>query len=166
VNDQIPSLTRDLPGLARSIVAVLAIAILATIAGGCANSGTGTHEKPVDAREGERGEPGASAVTSSRAANKINLPRSRQLAAREEGRRACRGLTALQVAKRNERAAVKAGVRPNFANSAVKPVSGTEDSPAYARLVASLYATTLPPVDRPSAAMGCVEELASPSGGN
>jgi hypothetical protein len=79
--------------------------------------------------------------------------------ARALGRAACRGLTPSEAAVRYRRAARKAGVTLHFAELVVHPSAATRRSPGYPRLVASLYATTVPEAQRVGAAAGCAEEL-------
>jgi hypothetical protein len=86
-------------------------------------------------------------------------------AAREAGRLACRGKTPLQAAHRYLPAAKRAGVRRHFATLVADPPAAIADSSGYPRLVAALYATTVPGPERREAAAGCAEELAAPGRG-
>jgi hypothetical protein len=86
-------------------------------------------------------------------------------AARESGRKACAGMTALEAAKHFAVPARLAGTDKQFAELVAEPSPSTESSPGYPRLVAALYATTVPAVQREQAAAGCAEELTPPSGG-
>jgi hypothetical protein len=78
-----------------------------------------------------------------------------------KGRRACQGLTPLQAAQRYRKAARRAGATKLFIASVAEPDPATETSPGYPRLVAALFATTVPPRDQTEAAAGCAEELAA-----
>lgn len=86
-------------------------------------------------------------------------------AARAIGADACAGITPLEAASRFEAAAVKAGVDEEFAKYVAEPPASTVNSPGYPRLVAAIYASTLPEKQRTEAAAGCAEALASPSTG-
>jgi hypothetical protein len=96
-------------------------------------------------------------------------PASEQLppaaGARRAGQRACAGMTPLEAARHFEGPARKAGVKVNFAKFVAQPPSSTINSPGYPRLVAAIYASTLPPKQRAEAAAGCAERLALSSSG-
>ena len=79
--------------------------------------------------------------------------------AREVGRTACEGMTPLEAAARYEVRARAAGVGREFARYVAHPPASVERSNGYPRLVAALYASTLPGGDRGAAAAGCTEEL-------
>lgn len=81
-------------------------------------------------------------------------------AIRAAGRRACKGMTPLEVARHYEAAARKAGVTKRFAKLATEPSAKVESSSGYPRLAAAIYATTTPEKGRAQAAAGCAEELA------
>lgn len=81
--------------------------------------------------------------------------------AREAGRRACAGMEPQEAAHLYAKAALKAGVRKRFADLVTEPTEAIEGSPGYPRLVAALYATTVPEARRAQAAAGCAEELAA-----
>jgi len=59
-------------------------------------------------------------------------------------------------------AARRAGAHRRFIALVTEPTPAVERSPAYPRLVAAFYATTLPEPQRALAAAGCAEELAAP----
>jgi hypothetical protein len=80
---------------------------------------------------------------------------------REAGREACRGASPLEIARRYEASATDAQVRKRFAELVAHPTAALEKSPGYPRLVAALYASTVPVAQRAQAAAGCAEELAS-----
>jgi hypothetical protein len=80
---------------------------------------------------------------------------------REVGRAACAGMTPQQAAKRFELVARRSGVGKQFAAFVADPPPTVENSPGYPRLVAAVYAATLPAPQRADAAAGCAEELAS-----
>jgi hypothetical protein len=73
----------------------------------------------------------------------------------------CGGMTPREAARQFEAPARRAGVSAQFATSVVHPSAAVESSPGYPRLVASLYAVTLPVSKRPAAAAACAKELAS-----
>lgn len=81
---------------------------------------------------------------------------------RAAGQRACHGLSALEAAHRFAVDARRAGVRQLFIAEVNHPAPAVEGSAGYPRLVAALYATTLPARVRAEAAAGCAEELAVP----
>jgi hypothetical protein len=81
--------------------------------------------------------------------------------ARQAGREACEGLAPIDAARRFRSSARRAGVTKRFAALVSEPTPEVEASPGYPRLVASLYATTLPGRVRAAAAAGCAEELAA-----
>jgi hypothetical protein len=81
--------------------------------------------------------------------------------AREVGREACRGASPLEIARRYEAPATDANVRKSFAKLVAHPTAALQKSPGYPRLVAALYASTVPVARRALAAAGCAEELAS-----
>jgi hypothetical protein len=85
--------------------------------------------------------------------------------ARAAGRRACHGQTPVEVAQRFRAIAQRPGERRQFAALVVDPTPTVEESPGYPRLVAALYATTVPTPGREQAAAGCAEELAAASHG-
>lgn len=101
-----------------------------------------------DAAGGDPGEPASGARP---------VPRG---SAYDAGRRACRGLTPLEAARRFGEKASRAGVHGRFLRSVTEPAPSVEASGGYPRLVASLYATTVPPAERALAASGCAHELA------
>jgi hypothetical protein len=74
-------------------------------------------------------------------------------------------MSALQAAQRYELPARHAGVDKKFAAFVANPPSSTQASSGFPRLVAALYASTLPATQRADAAAGCAEELASRSPG-
>lgn len=77
------------------------------------------------------------------------------------GRDACEGMQPVEAALRFKAAAERAGAHRRFVELVTEPTSAVEQSPAYPRLVAALYATTLPGPRRALAAAGCAEELAA-----
>jgi len=81
------------------------------------------------------------------------------------GRLTCEDKTPLEVAQRLRSIAEHRGPRKRFAEMVVDPTPAIEESPGYPRLVAALYATTLPPPKRAQAAAACAEELAAASHG-
>ncbi len=81
------------------------------------------------------------------------------VAAREAGQKACRGVTPREVAKRYEQPAQDSGVDRKFAELVANPPATTQSSKGYPRLVAALYASTVPVAQRAAAAAGCAEEL-------
>lgn len=85
--------------------------------------------------------------------------------ARETGRQACRGATAPQIAARYELPARHSGVDKEFAEFVADPPASVRNSAGYPRLVAALYAATLPTNQRTAAAAGCAEELALSTNG-
>lgn len=93
------------------------------------------------------------------------LPPARSEAAREAGKRACAGMTPPEAAEHFEIPARLAGVDKKFAEFVADPPTSTAGSAGYPRLVAALYATTVPAAEREEAAAGCTEELTPPSGG-
>jgi hypothetical protein len=136
--------------------ALFALLLLAVALGGCGGTGgtTGTQQKseaaaPISKQQSDAKQPEAAP---SPAAAK---------AAGETGRKACKGLTPLQAAQRYAPAARNAGVTKAFAAFIADPNPHTVSSPGFPRLVAALYATTLPAGQRASAAAGCAAELAS-----
>jgi hypothetical protein len=92
-------------------------------------------------------------------------PTENESAALELGRRACAGLTPLEAAKRFELPARRAGVEKEFAEFVADPPPQTLESSGYPRLVAAVYAETVPAKQREEAAAGCAEELALSSSG-
>lgn len=83
------------------------------------------------------------------------------------GEKACRGMNPLQAARHFRASARAAGAQARFLELVAFPSPRVRASPAYPKLVASLYATTVPARDRAAAAAGCADELAasSPGGG-
>jgi hypothetical protein len=69
------------------------------------------------------------------------------------------------MAQRYRAIARRPGERRQFAALVVDPTPAIEESPGYPRLVAALYATTVPAPGREQAAAGCAEELAAASHG-
>lgn len=92
-------------------------------------------------------------------------PPSADPGAYETGQEACRGMTPREAAERFEMPARHAGASKAFAAAVADPAPAVEGSPGYPRLVAALYATTLPPRQRAGAAAGCAAELASRGAG-
>jgi hypothetical protein len=86
---------------------------------------------------------------------------------RARGREACAGLTPIEAALHFRQSARKAGAGWRFLELATEPASSVQASPGYPRLVAALYAMSVPATERAQAAAGCAEELAatSPGGG-
>ena len=80
--------------------------------------------------------------------------------ARAAGRKACKGMTPLEVARHFEAAARRAGATKRFVQLATEPSAKVESSAGYPRLAAAIYATTTPEKSRAQAAAGCAEELA------
>jgi hypothetical protein len=80
---------------------------------------------------------------------------------REVGESACQGMTPQEAAKHFELVARRSGVGKQFAAFVADPPPSVEASPGYPRLVAAVYAATLPAAQRADAAAGCAEELAS-----
>lgn len=133
--------------LARWIVFALALLALAGCGGG-AGSSTGASVP------GER--------TSSSAHGPVAHPSPAQTRAwRGTGQRACRGMDPLEAALHFRAAARRAGAHRRFLILITEPTPAVERSPGYPRLVAALYATTLPEPQRALAAAGCAEELAA-----
>jgi hypothetical protein len=81
--------------------------------------------------------------------------------ARAAGRLACHGMAPLAAAMRFESGALRSGVTKHFAKLVTEPTPRVEASPGYPRLVAALYATTVPVKGRAEAAAGCAEMLAA-----
>jgi hypothetical protein len=138
-------------------VGALALTVLALTSAGCGGGGdrstatlTGTSGEVGHGREKQDPSQVASSPT-------IN-PRA-------AGHRACRGATPVEVARRYQVIAHRRGPRKRFAELVVHPSPEVESSPGYPRLVAALYATTVPAGQRTQAAEGCVEELAAASHG-
>jgi hypothetical protein len=75
-------------------------------------------------------------------------------------------VTTLRVAEKFSVAAHQAGAAKHFIELVVEPSAAVQASPGYPRLVAALYATTLPESERTPAAAGCVEELTAPEEGD
>jgi hypothetical protein len=98
------------------------------------------------------------------AAGAIGLGPAATDAARAKGRKACAGGDPLKVARAFAASARRSGTTRHFVDLVADPAPSVAASPAYPRLVASLYATTLPPRERPPAAAGCVEELTASKG--
>lgn len=128
--------------------------LLAAALGGCGEGGDST---------GAATAPASREQAPSQA--KPNTAQSPAALAREIGQKACAGMTPLQAAKRYELAARRAGATREFAALVADPPPAVKSSPGFPRLVAALYATTLPARQRADAAAGCVEELASRSSG-
>jgi len=82
-----------------------------------------------------------------------------------DGRLSCQGRTPLEVAHSLRAIAEHGGPRERFAELVVDPTPAVAESPGYPRLVAALYATTLPPPKRAQAAAACAKELAAASHG-
>lgn len=80
---------------------------------------------------------------------------------RAAGRDACQGMRPVEAALHFKAAAVRASVHQSFVELVTEPTPAVEQSPAYPRLVAAFYATTLPGPRRALAAAGCAEELAA-----
>jgi hypothetical protein len=95
----------------------------------------------------------------------VALPAAEAADARKAGQQACDGMTPLEAAKHFEEPARRAGVDKDFAKFVAEPSAATVNSPGYPRLVAATYASTLPVKQRPEAAAGCAESLASRSSG-
>ena len=89
----------------------------------------------------------------------VHLTPAAAKAALAAGRKACRGLTPLQAAKRYAPLAREAGVRKSFTELVSHPSPAMKSSQGFPRLVAALYASTLPAPQRADAAAGCAEEL-------
>jgi hypothetical protein len=70
-------------------------------------------------------------------------------------------MTPLEAARHFRGAAREAGAHERFVELVADPTPAVAGSPGYARLVAALYSTTLPPAQRALAAAGCAEELAA-----
>jgi hypothetical protein len=69
------------------------------------------------------------------------------------------------MAQRFRGIAQRPGERQRFAALVVDPTPAIKESPGYPRLVAALYATTVPAPGREHAATGCAEELAAATHG-
>jgi hypothetical protein len=120
----------------------------------------------VDRKESPGGGNGrVAAAAKDASASSPDAPLSRSVAVRETGRRACAGMSPLEAAKHYELPARHAGVDKEFAKFVAHPPPSTETSDGFPRLVAALYASTLPAAQRADAAAGCAEELASPGSG-
>jgi hypothetical protein len=133
--------------------ALAAVLLLAAVAlGGCGSADEGGLSATT-AASSARPSAKSSATLSSAAAH----------SARAAGRKACSGLTPLQAAQRYAPHARAAGVRESFIALVANPTPSIENSPGFPRLVAALYASTLPAPQRADAAASCAEELAPPS---
>jgi hypothetical protein len=84
----------------------------------------------------------------------------------EIGRRACSDMSPREAAARFASAARRAGVRASFIAMAVHPPASVQRSAGYPRLVAALYASTLPEAEQAQAAAECARELAAGSHGD
>ena len=134
--------------------ALAALMLLAATLSGCGGGGDTTgSEAATHTRTSAVGKP------------KAPLSPAAAKAAEEIGRKACQGLTPLQAAQRYEGPARHAGATKDFAAFVASPPPSTLDSPGFPRLVAALYATTLPANQRADAAAGCAAELATQSSG-
>jgi hypothetical protein len=94
-------------------------------------------------------------------AERTQLAAIQGAAARAKGRKACEGMTPLEVARHYQAAAREAGVTKRFAQLATEPSAKVQSSSGYPRLAAAIYATTTPEKSRAAAAAGCAEVLAA-----
>jgi hypothetical protein len=138
--------------------ALAALLVLAAAIGGCGSGGGSTTNVPEAA-------PASHPQTATAKGPDVALSPTAAKTARATGRRACAGMSALEVAQRYELPARKAGATKDFASYIAHPPPSTKSSPGFPRLVAALYATTLPAIQRADAAAGCAEELASRGSG-
>jgi hypothetical protein len=141
----------------RLAILLVALGVAALALAGCGDSGSGPTASTPSTTPSSK--PATSVPTTKAPAT---LSSGAAQAARATGRRACAGLTSLQVAQRYELPARKAGATKAFTSYIANPPPSTKNSPGFPRLVAALYATTLPASQRADAAAGCAEELASP----
>jgi hypothetical protein len=130
---------------------------------GCLAAGCGSGTDPASVAQTKKPVPARSTADGTSTSVEAKLSPAQTRATRALGRSACRGRTPLEAARHFARAARKAGVTFRFATLVTKPSPSIESSSGYPRLVASLYATTLPEAKRAAAAAGCAEELAVPS---
>jgi hypothetical protein len=137
---------------------LVALLVLAVALSGC-GSGGGSSSVATEAA------PASHQQATTAKGPDVALSSAATKAARAAGRKACSALTPLQAAGRFELPARKAGASKDFASYIAHPPPSTLNSPGFPRLVAALYATTLPAKQRADAAAGCAEELASPSSG-
>jgi hypothetical protein len=157
----------------QAAVASGTVVVLGIAAGGCGSASQGATSSATDAAPpshsaappSHSATPPSHSATPSTATGEVDLSKSEEQSARSGGRRACRGLTPLQAARRFRRDALKAGVTHRFAMLVAEPEPSVETSTGYPRLVASFYATTVAAPRRTAAAEGCAEELAASSPG-
>jgi hypothetical protein len=134
----------------RLAVAVTACTLVLGSLTGCGHGTAGSVSTRSDSSRAESGSEPARAATDS---------------AFDAGQLACRGLTPIEAARHFRDAALAAKVRLHFVELVAEPGAKIESSSGYPRLVAALYATTVPAADRASAAAGCAKELSAANGG-
>lgn len=81
------------------------------------------------------------------------------------GRQACSGMSPREAALRYVAAARRAGVGKPLTRIVADPPPSVADSTGFPRLVAAVYAATVPKRQRTAAAAGCAEELAAATWG-
>jgi hypothetical protein len=140
--------------LTATLGAALALSA-ALVATGCGTGNEATsapHDSQAPHVDGER--------AASKPASKADPSRVRGI-----GQAACAGMTPIEAAAHFEGPARRAGVEKKFAKYVAEPPTSIVNSPGYPRLVAAIYASTLPVKQRAEAAAGCAESLALSSSG-
>lgn len=136
---------RQAGGIVGAVLVLTSVLALA----GCGSGDDGTSSTVTRTTQAEQRSTEAAGVAS-----------AQDDAARAAGRKACEGMTPLEVARHYQAAAREAGATKRFVQLATEPSAKVESSSGYPRLVAAIYATTTPVKSRAQAAAGCVEELA------